>query len=288
MVLISAKILTKLMNLLNFKKLVELSLRNPTRTNIPLISRRLYRKFDVNEFQVMDKWVVTIAPKSELSDIHVLFFHGGGYVLEGATMHWKLIQKIATKANCKVSYIDYPLAPEHTYLTTFDMVQQAYNQLIQQYPNNRFMFIGDSAGGGLALAFAQKLVAENAVIQPVKNILFSPWINMNVQHSDFDKFDEILSADALRDAAYKYSGGADLNQYLLSPINGKFEELGETLIFYGTHEMLYQDCLQLRAKTAALKHLHFREFAGMQHDWVLFPIAEADEALEMAVQFIVT
>ncbi|MFZ4583008.1 MAG: hypothetical protein ACOYM7_10205, partial [Paludibacter sp.] len=61
----------------------------------------------------------------------------------------------------------------------------------------------------------------------------------------------------------------------------------ETLIFYGTHELLYPDCLKLKAKTAGFSNFHFREFKTMQHDWVIFPIREADEAQEMAVEFII-
>ena len=287
MQVISAKILTRFLAILNFKKLVEISLSNPTRAKKLLVSKHLYQTFDVNEFQILDKSVVTLSPKGEVSNIHILFFHGGGYVLEGTSMHWKILEKIATKANCKVSYIDYPLAPEYTYKTTFEMVQQCYDKLLTENPNDTFMLMGDSAGGGLALAFAQKLAAENELVQPTKIILFSPWLDMNVQNSEIERLDKILSVKALRDAAKAYSGGEDINQYLLSPINGKLEGLGETMVFYGTHEILYPDCLKLKDKTAVLENFHFREFVGMQHDWVLFPIAEADEALEIAIEFIV-
>jgi epsilon-lactone hydrolase len=287
MQVISAKILTRFLTILNFKKLVEISLRNPSREKKLSVSRHLYKIFDVNEFQIMDKSVITLSPKGKVTHIHILFFHGGGYMLEGTSMHWKILEKIAIKANSKVSYIDYPLAREYTYKTTFEMVQQCYHKLLNENPNDRFMFMGDSAGGGLALAFAQKLAAENAAIQPQKLILFSPWLDMNLQNSELEKLDKILSVATLRDAAKAYSGGEDINQYLLSPINGKLQGLGETLIFYGTHEILYNDCLKLKEKTAGLENFYFQEFAEMQHDWVLFPIAEADKALEIAVEFIV-
>jgi len=287
MSVISSKSLTRFLSILNFKKLIEISLRNPSRARKLYVTKHLKEIFHVNEFQIMEKHVVTLTSKTIVSNIHILFFHGGAYLLEGSSIHWKLIETIALKANCKVSYVDYPLAPEYTYKTTFNMVQQCYDKLLTENPNDRFMLMGDSAGGGLALAFAQKLAAENALIQPSKIILFSPWLDMNVQHSDIEKLDKILSVKALRDAAKAYSGGEDINQYLLSPINGKFEGLGETLVFYGTHEILYNDCLKLKDKTAGLENFNYREFAGMQHDWVLFPIAEVDEALEMAVEFIV-
>jgi len=287
---ISANLVNGFLDVFNFKKMVEKSLVHPTRRKKPFNLSRYEKSFQVSQFQLMGKSVVTFTPKGIVSTIHILFFHGGAYLLEGSAMHWKLMEAIALKANCKVSYIDYPLAPEYTYKTTFEMVQQSYELLINKYPNDKFMLMGDSAGGGLALAFAQKLAAENALVQPSKIILFSPWLDMAMNNPEIKKMehlDKILSVDALRKAALLYSGGDDLQHYLLSPINGKMEELGETLIFYGTHEILYYDCLKLKQKTAHLSNFHFREFAEMQHDWVIFPIAEADEALEMAIEFIV-
>jgi acetyl esterase/lipase len=289
MATISAKTLTRFLAILNFKKLVELSLRNPSRTKKALVSKHLREEFQLNEFQIMDKSVVTLSSKTTISNIHILFFHGGAYMLEGTSMHWKIIKNIVVNANCKVSYIDYPLAPEYNYKTTFEMVQQCYDKFINENPNDTFMLMGDSAGGGLALAFAQKLRNENAFIQPQKLILFSPWLDMAMENSEIKKMenlDKILSVKALHDAAQHYSGGDDLHQYLLSPINGKLEGLGEILVFYGTHEILYNDCIKLKNKTAGLENFHFQEFAEMQHDWVLFPIAESDEALKMTVEFI--
>lgn len=285
----SAEITTGFLVALNFKKLVEKSFQHPIRTKKPLVSKNLREKFVVNEFQIMDKSVITIFPKTNISNIHILFFHGGAYLLEGNSMHWKIVETIATKANCKVSYIDYPLAPENNYRTTFEMVQQSYDRLINDYPNDRFMLMGDSAGGGLALAFAQKLANGNALVQPEKNILFSPWLDLSMQNPAIkqqEQLDKILPLMGLIEAGKKYAGGNDVNNYLLSPINGGFSSVGDTLVFYGTNELFYPDCKKLKEKTQSFGNFSFREFEGMQHDWVIFPIPEAKQAIEMAVEFI--
>jgi acetyl esterase/lipase len=171
------------------------------------------------------------------------------------------------------------------------MVQQAYNKLISDFADSEFIFMGDSAGGGLALAFAQKLLNEKAAIQPIKLVLFSPWLDMSMENQEIktiEKFDKILSVDALRKAASLYSGGDDLSNYLLSPIHGNFDGLGEVLVFYGTHEILYPDVLKLKTITANLGNFHFREFDKMQHDWVLFPIPEAKQAIKIALDFMIS
>lgn len=289
MQVISAKFVTKFLEIYNFKNQVEKSFLSPKRTNRLHISNHLRKNYLVNEFQVMQKTVVTIQPKEKTQNIHVLFFHGGAYLLEGNSMHWKIVETIVQKSNAKVSYIDYPLAPEYNYKTTFEMVQKSFEILVNQYPDDRFMFMGDSAGGGLALAFAQKLKNENAAIQPMKNILFSPWLDLTMRNPDIkqqEHLDKILPLSGLIDAAKKYAAGDDLNHYLLSPINGELEGLGSTMVFYGTHELFYPDCKKLKDKSKNYGNFIFHEFAEMQHDWVVFPIPEAKQAIEIAIDFI--
>lgn len=285
----STKIITLFLDLSHAKKWVEKSFLNPPRSGKLIVPTHISRNFHVSEFQISTKSVVTVQPKSETTNTHVLFFHGGAYLLEGSTMHWKLVETFLSKANCKVSYVDYPLAPENTYKQTFDMVQQAFDRLINEYPNDLFIFVGDSAGGGLVLAFAQKLLLENADIQPIKNILFSPWLDLSMQNPEIktqEKVDKLLPLQGLIEAGRKYAGGDNVTNYLLSPINGKLEGFGKTLVFYGTHELFYPDCKLLKEKTISNPHFIFHEFPEMQHDWVIYPIPEAKVALDLAIEFI--
>lgn len=286
---IQTKIITFFLGVINAKKLVEKSFQNPSRLKKALIPGYLKQKFIVAEFEVMHKSVVTIQPKTNMENSHILFFHGGAYLLEGNTMHWKIIETIVKKANCKVTYIDYPLAPEYNYRQTFEMVQQSYNLLINAFPDDRFMLMGDSAGGGLALAFTQKLIKENAPVIPVKNILFSPWLDLSMQNTEIIKqvrVDKLLPLKGLIEAGRKYSGGDNVANYLLSPIHGDFEGIGKTVVFFGTDELFYPDCKLLQVKVKHLADFSFHEFADMQHDWVVYPIPEAAEALDLAIDFI--
>ncbi len=284
-----SKMFNRFLNIFNFKKMVEKSFYNPPRKNFQ--THGLAKYFIINEFMVMNHSIITLKPKVKINKIHVLFFHGGAYVLQGSAMHLKLIKNIALEANCKVSYIDYPLAPENTYVQTFEMVQKSYNQLIEKYPDDDFMLMGDSAGGGLVLAFAQKLVNVNVSKLPLKIILFSPWIELSMLNpliKQQELKDKILPLNGLKYAARKYAGDADLNNYLLSPINGNFDGLPPTVVFYGTEELFYPDIERLKEKTKDLENFKFYKFEGMQHDWVIFPIPEAKEAIKNAIDFILS
>ncbi len=286
---VQAKFITFFLGITNAKKLVEKSFQNSVRSTKPLTPKHLKAKFNVTEFQVMSKSVVTVQPSNLAENTHILFFHGGAYVVEGSAMHWKIIETIVRETNCKVSYIDYPLAPECNYKQTFEMVQQSFDRLISTFPNDRFMLMGDSAGGGLALAFTQKLQKEKALIQPSKLVLFSPWLDLSMQNPGIKKLvlkDNLLPLNGLIEAGRKYAAGDDASNYLLSPINGDLNGLGETLVFFGSDELFYPDCKLLAEKVKSVGNFNFHEFPGMQHDWVVFPIPEAKKALQIAIDFI--
>ena len=128
--------------------------------------------------------IATIVPDMQDSNIHLIYFHGGAYIAQGSIIHWLLISKIIDSVKCKVTYIDYPLAPEANYKETFSMVKDAYRQITEQYPNDKFVFAGDSAGGGLALAFAQSILKENVMINPSGLILLSPWLDLSMKNKE--------------------------------------------------------------------------------------------------------
>lgn len=284
-----SKSVNRFLEVFNFKKMVEKSFYNPPRKKFRFTSTIFTNSFEFEDFQVMNHAVITIKPKEIPGKNHILFFHGGAYVLQGSALHFKLIKTVAKNACCNASYIDYPLAPENTYLQTFEMVQKTYNQLVDKYPDDDFIFMGDSAGGGLALAFAQKLINDKTTKYPVKCVLFSPWIDISMTNPLIklqETKDKILPLNGLMYAARKYAGNDDLNNYLLSPINGNLDELPPTLVFYGTEELFYPDIELLKEKTTNTGSFIFRRFEAMQHDWVILPIPEAKEAINEAVDFI--
>ncbi len=251
---------------------------------------RLRRSYQVSLRKYQTKEIATFESGEEASLTHIFFLHGGAYLFEASPRHWKLAEKIVKKSRCRMTLIDYPLAPEHNYMDTFRMITGAYEMLCQQYPADNFIFLGDSAGGGLALAFTQKLVKEKHHKLPVQLILLSPWLDLSLSNEalkELEESDHILTVDMLRHAAKSYSGGDDPGHYLLSPINGELEDLPPTIVFYGADELFAADCRKLRSMTKNIdQSIAFREYPGMQHDWVLFPLPESDRAVDEICAFI--
>ena len=97
----------------------------------------------------------------------------------------------------------------------------------------------------------------------------------------------LLKRVVLIESAIKYAGANDLKNPLVSPLYGDFNNLGEILMFYGTHELFYADALKLEEKAIANQYsITFNYYPEMQHVWMQFPIREADQAMQETYNFI--
>jgi len=269
-----------------FKRMVQ----NPARTKKGFVPESLYKSYKTDSRIVDSKTVVTIEKKDKVTDTHIIYLHGGSWIFEASPLHWKLIRKIIDRSYCRISVLDYPLAPEHNYKETLKMVMKTYSLLLEEYPDDHLILMGDSAGGNIALAFVQKLIRENISNLPVKNVLLCPCVDISFSNPEIQEIvhlDHILSVELVQHGAIQYSDGDDQDQYLLSPINGDLEKIPETAVFYSTHEILMPDILRLKAKAENTgARFKFCEYEGMQHDWMLFPIPESQKVIEEVCDFI--
>lgn len=190
----------------------------------------------------------------------------------------------------RASYVDYPLAPEYAFTETVSMVQKAYENLVKNYPHDEFVFMGDSAGAALALALAQKLNREKFPTQPKKMIMVSPWLDLTLSNPQIEPLaarDPLLSVEALSLAADLYARGADKSGYLLSPINGEVEGLGEIHILIGTRDILWPDCRMFIAKAKkANQKTCLYEYENMPHVWLFFPFRQTKEAISRIIEIL--
>lgn len=251
----------------------------------------IQRRYTLHDRIILDHNAVTLEPLADAAT-HLLFFHGGGYVIRGSRNHWMMLDTLIRDHNHRATYVDYPLAPKYSYLDTHAMVMATYQQLVQDYPQDAFIFIGDSAGGGLALAFAQTIFQQEILPHPKQLILISPWLDMTMAHPgihDVVDQDCMLSIQALQGAAASYAKGDPLTEYPLSPIYGSLEGLCPIQLFVSTHELFYPECMTLNDRIQELGgSIETHIYRDLPHDWVSMPFTEADTALGQIKQFIQT
>src|SRR5690606_26017237 len=106
---------------------------------------------------------------------------------------------------------------------------------------------GDSAGGGLAIALALALKAEN-LPQPAALFVISPWTDLthtSSYHTSHAGVDFVVTPRHLVSLADSYAGGQDPRNPLLSPVFGDLRGLPPMLIHVGSEEILLGDSLRL-------------------------------------------
>ena len=217
----------------------------------------------------------------------ILYLHGGAYVNEMANLHIIFCDKLAKKVNATVFAPIYPLAPNHTYEETYNIVENLYGLILKF--NKPVIIMGDSAGGGLSASFCEYL-GENDLTQPKHLILISPWVDVSMSgdYEEYEELDPMLGVDGLREMGEAWAGDLDLKDYRLSPLFGDIKMLPRTTIFVGTHEIFYPDIIKFFNKlnnNGIDVEVNIGE--EMTHVYPLYPmVPESKEAFKHIVEVI--
>jgi monoterpene epsilon-lactone hydrolase len=166
----------------------------------------------------------------------VLYLHGGAYLIGSPRMYRALAAHLSRSSASVVYNLDYRLAPEHVYPAALDDAVAAFRELVSAhgYAPGSIAIAGDSAGGGLALATARRLVDSG--LQPGALVLLSPWTDptdLAVPDRDF-----VLSRAWLGQGAAAYRGGASPTDPGYAPMWGALDGLPPMLVHYGGQEAL--------------------------------------------------
>jgi acetyl esterase/lipase len=252
-------------------------------------SQRLRRKHLITSRTINGHLVWTIAPKQNASESHVIYLHGGAYVNSFAPQHWDFMSKLVDMLSCTITAPNYPHAPEHNVHDVFALMLPLYNELAANAGSSNITIMGDSSGGGISLALAQRL-REDGHDQPGHVVLLSPWLDAtlsNPEIAEFDKIDPFLGVAGLKYGGEVYARDVDPKSYLVSPVYGSLKDLAPVTLFIGTRDILYPDCRKLRDKaTVEGARLDYHEYDQMVHNWMLGPMPEAKHALAEIVETI--
>ena len=217
--------------------------------------------------------VFIITPKNEQkSQKVILYLHGGSYVAETSSNHWKFLEKLVKDTNATIILPDYPLTPKYTYKDVFTMITPLYKEIIEEVPTNNLILMGDSAGGGMGLALLERLSEEN-IEMPYKTILMSPWLDVRLENPEIDnvqKYDKDLNKESLKIAGIAYAGKDGIDSYLVNPIDGDLSKLKNITIFTGTYDILNPDVHVLEEKANEVNvDLEIKEYEGAGHIWFI-------------------
>lgn len=253
-------------------------------------SRKMKRKFNVSESIHESRCVFTIAPKENQSKIVIVYFHGGGYANNILSFHWNFVAELSNKTRATIIVPDYPLAPQTKCNNLYAFFETLLPKIATEYQGYKVVFMGDSAGGGLALGLAQYM-RNNGKSIASQIIMLSPWLDVGMENLDMktiDHDDKMLNIEACQSLGKLYAGELDLKDYRVSPMYGEFNNLGEISVFIGSYDILVADCRKFRNMLAE-EHIamNYYEYPKMFHVWVAaIGLRESDDAITQIVKLI--
>ncbi|KAF9433833.1 hypothetical protein BGZ76_008926 [Entomortierella beljakovae] len=125
----------------------------------------------------------------------VLYLHGGGYYSGSKEEHRVMIGPLVKRLgkNIRIININYRLAPQSPFPGALIDALSSYMWLLDQtisetfglddgstekFQPNQIVFMGDSAGGGLALSLSLLIRDHGSLPQPLSIVTWSPWLDL--------------------------------------------------------------------------------------------------------------
>jgi acetyl esterase/lipase len=227
----------------------------------------------------------------------VLYMHGGGFLTCGANSHGRLVTMISKYADSPVLVLNYRMIPKHTVGEAIEDCYDGYRWLRGQgYQPDQIVLAGDSAGGYLSLALAERLLVEDE--EPAALVTMSPLIQLAKEpkkaHPNI-RTDAMFPAKAF-DALFDLIGKAAARRV----VDGRPEEVYEpvdhiepglprTLIHVSGSEVLLHDArLAARRLAAAGVPAEIRVWPGQMHVFQLCApmVPEATRSLRQIGEYI--
>jgi len=236
------------------------------------------RRYAIQTRHVRGQAVYMLSPRHGATGQVVFYMHGGGYVAGFMSRHWVFLGQLMDAIGCSIVAPDYPLAPAGHVDDVFAFVLPLYRKLVARIGADKVTLMGDSAGGGLCLALAER-IRDELLPQPRDIVLLSPWLDVTMTNPEIphvEQLDPFMGAQGAIDGGELYAGAVDRRDPRVSPLYGDLRGLAPITVFTGTYDILNPDAKRLRERAAEVgAQLDYREYEELPHVWVLLPIPEA-------------
>ncbi|WP_274307131.1 alpha/beta hydrolase [Solibacillus daqui] len=185
----------------------------------------------------------------------IVYYHGGGWVLNDLNTCHESCSYIAQQTNQIVVSVEYRLAPEYKFpIPVFDAFDSFLwvNEHASSFDGNvkRISVAGDSAGGNLAVAVSQLAAREKLPI--TSQILLYPVTDLSYNTKSYSLFGKGFGLD--RDVMqwfgdYYISSQIDATNPLVSPLQlTNFTHFPPTIIFVAENDVLRDEALEFNKR----------------------------------------
>lgn len=219
-------------------------------------------------------WVV---PRGADPDRRIVFCHGCSFIAGSIDLYAGMLSRLGAAANASVFFVNYRLAPEHTFPAAHDDCMAAFrwvraNGVLGAGEASACFLAGDSAGACLALNAALVAAREGEGANAV--VVFSPFVDLTLSGASCasnDGRDPITSVEAARACVATYAPGVDPRDERLSPLFADLSGLTKVQVHGAGLDPLLDDAIRLadRARSSGVDaELHL--WGDVPHFWYLF------------------
>jgi acetyl esterase/lipase len=189
-----------------------------------------------------------LTPQAASDGKLLIYLHGGAYIAGSSTSHRQRGSHVARAANVRTIVPNYRLAPEHPFPCAVDDAAGVYRKLLSDgHAAKNLVFVGDSAGGGLAMATLLTLRDAGDPL-PAAACLLSPWL-------DLAGTGESMRTHAHRDPWFRtedlplvaryYCTEGQFKHPLVSPVYANLGRMPPLFIQVGAEEILLSDSTRI-------------------------------------------
>ena len=236
-------------------------------------------------------WIAT--PENANSDRVVIHIHGGAFVSTVIQHYLDYGEHISKHTRSRVLCFQYRWAPDHPYPAALeDTLALVRGVVASGVAPERIALVGDSCGGGIALAALCSL-RDAGEAMPACLVGLTPWLDAE-QTGESAKLplglDPFVEAQWIRERFKNYAGEhGNLRDPLLSPVHSSLGGLPPLYLAVGGLDTTASDSIRLAERGRAEGANVVVDVAGeMVHGYVglccQFP--EATQAMERAGDFI--
>ncbi|MCV7315130.1 alpha/beta hydrolase [Mycolicibacillus parakoreensis] len=227
----------------------------------------------------------------------VLYLHGGAFLTCGANSHSRVVNAVSRFADAPALVVNYRLIPKHSIGQALDDCYDGYRWLrLRGYDPEQIVIAGDSAGGYLTMALAQRLAAEGE--NPAALVTISPLLELAKEpkqaHPNIktDAMFPVKAFDALLSLVTRAAANNTVDgrrEELYEPLEHIEAGLPRTLIHVSGSEVLLHDARLAARKLAAVGvPVEVRVWPGQIHDFQLTApfVPEATRSLRQIGEYI--
>jgi acetyl esterase len=162
----------------------------------------------------------------------ILYFHGGGWIVNDRETHDRLIREIAVGAEAAVIFVEYSRSPEARYPTAIEEAYAATNWVAQHGAGigvdpERIAVMGDSAGGNMATVVTL-LAKQRGGPEILAQVLFYPTTDCNFETGSYRQFGKgyFLTTEDMRWYWREYAPDPRVREEpTASPLRASLEQL---------------------------------------------------------------